>query len=248
MKRKSSFFFSHRLLFLQNSEENYGYERMKSETISWVKKSLLSLKSKILILDPISLFKKFPSKTKEKTLTHDLYPKKPVAKKKAVFLWKEQKITHYKFPEAKTNDLVKIPKTNIQINANALPFLQKMFQAAKKDGISIFPISGFRSIDRQKEIFYNGAKKRNISLEERAQISAPPRYSEHHTGYAIDFGNNKTKDFITKESNEFQWLRKNAYKYGFELSFSENNTQNVAYEPWHWRWIGDQKSKKIFEV
>ena len=35
-----------------------------------------------------------------------------------------------------------------------------------------------------------------------------------------------------------RWLRANAPRYGFELSFPPGNRQNVKWEPWHWRWVG----------
>ena len=34
------------------------------------------------------------------------------------------------------------------------------------------------------------------------------------------------------------WLRDNAPKFGFELSFPPGNKQGVTWEPWHWRWVG----------
>jgi zinc D-Ala-D-Ala carboxypeptidase len=43
-----------------------------------------------------------------------------------------------------------------------------------------------------------------------------------------------------------KWLFQNAYRFNFELSFPENNWQGIGYEPWHWRFVGDEKSKRIF--
>lgn len=36
----------------------------------------------------------------------------------------------------------------------------------------------------------------------------------------------------------FRWLRENAPRFGFELSFPPGNAQRVKWEPWHWRWVG----------
>ncbi|MFN9165469.1 MAG: D-alanyl-D-alanine carboxypeptidase family protein, partial [Pseudanabaena sp.] len=44
----------------------------------------------------------------------------------------------------------------------------------------------------------------------------------------------------------FQWLQNNAAKYGFEMSFPPNNPQGVMYEPWHWRFVGDDDSLATF--
>ncbi|MEB3160379.1 MAG: D-alanyl-D-alanine carboxypeptidase family protein, partial [Synechocystis sp.] len=48
------------------------------------------------------------------------------------------------------------------------------------------------------------------------------------------------------ETKAFQWLKNNAAKYSFELSFPPNNPQGVNYEPWHWRYVGDRPSLELF--
>ena len=81
-------------------------------------------------------------------------------------------------------------------------------------------------------------------------MSAPPGYSEHHTGYAIDIGDgqvpatNVSRNF--EKTKAFQWLKKHAAAYSFELSFPLNNPQGVNYEPGHWRYVGDTDSLKTF--
>lgn len=111
----------------------------------------------------------------------------------------------------------------------------------------LYALSCFRSIDDQEQIFCDKALKRGISIEERALQSAPKGHSEHATGFAIDFGDKKHRranleqDFETTPSGK--WLAGNAHRYGFELSFPKNNNQGIAYEPWHWRWVGDGKRK-----
>ena len=44
----------------------------------------------------------------------------------------------------------------------------------------------------------------------------------------------------------FSWLKNNAAKYSFELSFPPDNHQGISYEPWHWRYVGDQESLETF--
>ena len=85
---------------------------------------------------------------------------------------------------------------------------------------------------------------------QRAAVSAPPGYSEHHTGYAIDIGDadvpatNLSPDF--ENTAAFKWLRENAAYFSFELSFPRDNPQNIMYEPWHWRFVGDRHSLETF--
>ena len=66
--------------------------------------------------------------------------------------------------------------------------LQKMRVEAKKDGIYLVLLSGYRSINLQNDIFYSLKSIRNQEAVERARVSAPPGYSEHSTGFAIDIG------------------------------------------------------------
>ena len=41
-----------------------------------------------------------------------------------------------------------------------------------------------------------------------------------------------------EKTRAFHWLKKNAARFGYELSFPRNNRRGVNYEPWHWRFNG----------
>ena len=74
------------------------------------------------------------------------------------------------------------------------------------------------------------------SDEDIFKLSAPPGFSEHHTGKAIDLN---TSGFPPLEeefekSDAFQWLSVNAKDFGFRLSYPRENRFGIAYEPWHW--------------
>lgn len=124
--------------------------------------------------------------------------------------------------------------------------------AAAQAGIRLIPISGFRSVADQVKLFERQIQRRG-SEENAAKLSAPPGYSEHHTGYALDIGdgNQPAADLKYEFENTaaYQWLRANAtHGYGFELSFPENNRQGVSFEPWHWRYVGSSEAGQIFAV
>ena len=125
-----------------------------------------------------------------------------------------------------------------------------MQAAAKAQGIALVPISAFRTLDQQNQLFFEVKQQRNQEARKRAEVSAPPGYSEHHTGYAVDIGDGSAQATHLSESFEstkaFQWLKNNAAKYSFELSFPPNNPQGVSYEPWHWRYVGDRPSLELF--
>ncbi|MEL6855198.1 MAG: D-alanyl-D-alanine carboxypeptidase family protein [Cyanobacteria bacterium J06607_13] len=125
----------------------------------------------------------------------------------------------------------------------------QMQAAAAADGVSLMPISGFRTIIRQADLFKSQVDKLG-SEAEAAKLSAPPGYSEHHTGYAIDIGDVNAPDtdikYAFQNTDGYRWLVKNAGDYGFEQSFPQGNSQGVSFEPWHWRYVGSPRASEIF--
>mgnify|MGYP000067664954 CR=1 FL=1 len=127
--------------------------------------------------------------------------------------------------------------------------VKAMAAAAKAKGVTLRAMSCFRSLKSQDYLFYGIAKKRGQTPEERARVSAPPGHSEHHSGYAIDFGDEDRgtdleQSFATSPAG--QWLLAYGTEYGFELSFPDGNTQGVAFEPWHWRYVGTPEAMEVF--
>ena len=156
---------------------------------------------------------------------------------------------HLPYKEISKEKLVVI-EPNIEVHTDMSTSLLKMREDAKNDGILLVFLSGFRSINLQEEIFYSLKSSRNQVASERARVSAPPGYSEHSTGFAIDIGDftKPETDFEVEFENTdaFRWLKNNAAKYHFKLSFNKNN-KNVDYEPWHWRYEGSIEALKVFE-
>ena len=156
-------------------------------------------------------------------------------------------ITHFKYSDCDEKDLEQVDEV-IRVHKKCKKAFEKMQQAAKADKIRIKIVSGYRSSKYQIEIF----KRKFIDkdnptekeLRQRLKFSAPSGFSEHHTGLAIDINSN-SQNF--EKSRAYKWLIENAYKFGFEMSFPKKNTQNLGFEPWHWRYIGDEESKKLFK-
>ena len=157
---------------------------------------------------------------------------------------------HLPYKEISKEKLVFI-EPNIEVHIDMSKSLLKMRDDAKKDGINLVFLSGYRSISLQKDIFYSLKSLRNQIAAERAKVSAPPGYSEHSTGFAIDIGDayKRETDFEVEFENTdaFRWLKENAAKYHFKLSFNKNN-KNIDYEPWHWRYEGSIEALKVFET
>lgn len=136
-----------------------------------------------------------------------------------------------------------------QMRAEAAKALEKLFEAAKADGLSLCGVSGFRSYQRQYKIFTTNIKKN--SLEHAMQYSAIPGRSEHQTGLAIDVSTasvNYRIDSSFADTPEGQWLVDNAHLYGYIIRYPEDKTQitGYSYEPWHIRYVGKALATYIY--
>lgn len=112
---------------------------------------------------------------------------------------------------------------------------EAMRTAAGLDQVTLLLISGFRSVDYQRQIL-----ERKIaggqSLDEILRVNAAPGFSEHHTGRAVDIGTpgSTPLEEAFEQTDAFRWLGCHAARFGFQLSYPRTNTQGIIYEPWHW--------------
>lgn len=127
------------------------------------------------------------------------------------------------------------------MRAPAAKALEKLFNAAKKEGYHLIGVSGYRSYNRQYQIFINNliTKGKVHTLK----YSAVPGTSEHQTGLAIDITSEALHDrLVTSFANtpEGIWISKNSYLYGFIVRYAKNKESitGYAYEPWHIRYVG----------
>ena len=96
-------------------------------------------------------------------------------------------------------------------------------------------VSAFRSISYQAQLIDHKLQQ-GLNLCDILTTNTAPGHSEHHTGCAIDI---TTDGFQPLEqeferSQAFKWLTAHASKFGFVLSYPENNSDGIIYEPWHW--------------
>lgn len=160
-------------------------------------------------------------------------------------------LNHRAYAEAPLHTLVAVTADGlVTLRQPAADQLKAMMAQARQEGVMLRAVSGFRSIEDQRYLFFAVKAERGESPIRRAEVSAPPGYSEHHTGYAVDLADANRPETDLDESFDgtpaFGWLSQNAAFYGFELSFPADNEQGVSYEPWHWRFVGDQTSLETF--
>jgi len=112
-----------------------------------------------------------------------------------------------------------------------------MNAAARDDGIELIVVSAFRSIAHQQGIIDRKVAA-GQTVEQILSVSAPPGYSEHHTGRALDLATpgSRALEEEFEDTDAFRWLQANAHRYGFKLSYPRNNPEGYNYEPWHWAW------------
>jgi len=107
--------------------------------------------------------------------------------------------------------------------------------AAERDGVVLGLVSAFRSLEYQKQIW-----RRKLDAGEKVDhilgVNAPPGYSEHHTGRAIDLTTPGCRTLSEEFENTpaFSWLARRAEDFGFTLSYPRRNKSGISYEPWHW--------------
>lgn len=116
---------------------------------------------------------------------------------------------------------------------------RKLKTAALNDGVSLFIVSAFRSVDRQAEIF-RGKLAAGVPIQEILTVCAPPGFSEHHTGRAVDLSapNCRPLEVEFERTPAFRWLRAHAANFDYYLSYPIGNAHGYQYEPWHWCFQG----------
>jgi LAS superfamily LD-carboxypeptidase LdcB len=126
------------------------------------------------------------------------------------------------------------------------PRLEELLDEAKADGIELYVFSAYRSFDEQKAL--KGAYSVTYGAGTANTFSADQGYSEHQLGTTVDFIttglNGQLQGF--QNTAAYQWLLKNAHKYGFILSYPANNGYYI-FEPWHWRYVGVKLATDLYE-
>lgn len=114
-----------------------------------------------------------------------------------------------------------------------------MIRLAFTEGIELQAVSAFRSMDYQCTLVQNKLD-RGQRMADILRVSAAPGYSEHHSGRAVDLTTPGCKPLEEEfaDSQAFAWLDRHAADFGFRMSYPRNNRHRVAYEPWHWYFIG----------
>ncbi|MBJ8027495.1 D-alanyl-D-alanine carboxypeptidase family protein [Bacillus cereus group sp. N21] len=158
---------------------------------------------------------------------------------------------HRKLPDGYTpDDLIRpdVPfaypkdKEKTLLRKDAGVALEKMFQAAKEQGLELTAVSGYRSYKRQQSLHNMYIKRQGQA--EADSVSAIPGTSEHQTGLTMDISSksaNYQLEPIFGETEEGKWVAAHAHEFGFIIRYLEDKTDitEYSYEPWHIRYVGN---------
>lgn len=145
-----------------------------------------------------------------------------------------------------------------KIKKDAAVALENMIAAMEKDFDTDTPpitvTSGYRSYNYQKYLFDTAVQ----SYEEKgcsrakaealaARYTARPGESEHQSGLCVDIHDRPCATVDFEDSPYFNWLCENAHHFGYILRYprGKENITKIAFEPWHWRYVGRENAEKI---
>lgn len=148
------------------------------------------------------------------------------------------------------DNMVKIEaKYGVQqyLQKEAYDAFKKMADDAKKEGLTLYITSPYRSYQTQNKLYNNYSAKDGKELADT--YSARPGYSEHQTGLAADIVSGPGKSLASFENTkEFKWIKSHAHLYGFILRYPKGKEKltGYQYEPWHYRYLGVDTASKIY--
>lgn len=156
---------------------------------------------------------------------------------------------HLPYAEAPAASLVPVPPEyafveagqTIQIRPEVLKaFIALQQSAQEQTGLTLKIHQGFRSQEQQRQLLEH-LRHPGETDEALYKRVAPPGYSEHHTGFAIDVS------CVAGEcANWGDTLAALAPQFGFVVSFPPGNTQGIQPEHWHLRWQGNVEAEAVF--
>ena len=136
------------------------------------------------------------------------------------------------------------------LKQDVAPFLKQMFDDATSQNVKLVVTSGFRRPEIQSII----QKVWQLIEGNKSEAGvAEPRHSEHQLGTTVDLSGESVNNIGATDSfdgtTEDAWLKQNAYKYGFIMSYPKDKVAitGYIYEPWHYRFVGVGVAKQIFD-
>ncbi len=163
--------------------------------------------------------------------------------------WLAKSYEHYDLIVPKVKFLDETLNSARLMRHEAARALEKLFWHSKRAKIELYAVSGYRSFERQREIFKKNYKRDG---EIANKYSARPGQSEHQTGLAMDVTCAEVDFELTgdfEHTKAYEWLTENMHDYGFVLRYPKGKEDITGYifEPWHLRYVGKALAKELYK-
>lgn len=161
-------------------------------------------------------------------------------------------------PDGYVPEMTAVDNTSFQFDIRAAEDLNAMLRDARAEGLSPMICSSYRTWERQTTLFEKQVEKQQATglsyedaYEKAKTVVAYPGTSEHQTGLTADIvaTSHQLLDDSQADTAEQQWLMANCWKYGFILRYplGKSEETGIIYEPWHYRYVGQEVAQYITE-
>lgn len=164
----------------------------------------------------------------------------------------EDLVSVLEYAEEKDNDKYLVSDYDVKVNSSIIDSLDSMlsdFHDIHNDN-NIMVASAYRSKSLQEEL-YTEEQQKEDSSSANDELVAVPGYSEHQSGYAVDFsirvGDGEYIEYNNQDN--YKWILDNCSVYGFILRYPENKVDitEIGYETWHYRYVGTPHASYIMQ-
>ena len=150
-------------------------------------------------------------------------------------------------------------QNGLSVDERCYPDLQDMMDNCRAADLQPVICSDYRSQETQQRLFNNqhnrlivqGYSEENARTE-AGKVVAVPGTSEHQLGLAVDIVDieNQILDEDQEKTAVQKWLMENSWRYGFILRYpnDKSNITGIIYEPWHYRYVGKEAAKEIYDL
>lgn len=156
-----------------------------------------------------------------------------------------------KIPDDYKFSLSKLPN-GLEVDSRIYVQLMLMLEDMESEGIYAVVGEGYRTSEAQQKMmddrisaYINEGYSEKKAQRLAEQYVAKDGFSEHQLGLAVDINADKAR---STNDEVYSWLAENAYQYGFIERYPQDkeNTTKIAYEPWHYRFVGLDAAKEIY--
>ena len=164
----------------------------------------------------------------------------------------------HQLPEGYTVELTEL-RNGHAVDTRAYPDLQRMMDDCRAAGLEPVICSSYRTLETQQRLYENKIRRlmnEGLSREEATAQAGPvvavPGTSEHQTGLALDIvdASYQVLDTAQESTAVQQWLMANSWEYGFILRYpsEKSDLTGIIYEPWHYRYVGQDAAREMREL